>query len=72
MLLTDFRRHPKPLVGLTILGSSRKIPCYLKAYSKDIDDLGLYIGRHSLRKLLRVIIPDVVRVYKYEMGFGLV
>ena len=58
-------------MGQTILDSSHKIPCHPKAYTEDIYDLGINIERYSLRKLLRVTISDVVRVRKYEMGFGL-
>ena len=66
-----FRRQSKSLVlGQTILDSPCEIPFHPKAYIEDIDDLRINIGRYSLRKLLRIMISDIVRVHKYGMGLG--
>ena len=69
----DFKRQPKPLVWVKLyLVRPVKPHVTLKAYIENIYDLGINTRRYSLRKLLRVTISDVFRVYKYGKGFGLV
>ena len=50
----NFRRQSKPLIlGRAILGSPRKTLCQPKAYTEDIDDLGINTESYLLRKLLK-------------------
>ena len=65
----DFRRQSKTLfLGQTILDSPYKIPCHPKAYTWVIEEVEINTESHSLRKELRVMILDIVRVCKCGIG----